>query len=79
MIASSEAMTMSADKALSDPPPTHQPWICAITGLGDRHMEKNCCVGATSSLVDQVNSLPGSHLPSLAIQSSQWWKPPSKL
>ena len=41
MIASSEAITMSADSALSLPPPTHQPCTWAMTGLRDRHIEKN--------------------------------------
>ena len=36
--ASSEATIRSAPSAKSLPPPTHQPWTWAITGLGQRQM-----------------------------------------
>ncbi len=46
MRASSLAMTRSAHSAVSEPPPRHQPWIWAITGLGVRHRHMSFWVGA---------------------------------
>ena len=78
MRASSEAMTRSPHSAVSLPPPTHQPWTCTITGLGERHMLMNCCVGASCGAVENAKSLPGSHRPSVVMYSSQCSNPPPK-
>ena len=43
--ASSAAMIRSAHSAMSLPPPTHQPWTWAMTGLGVRHMLMKLWVG----------------------------------
>ena len=77
--ASSLMITMSAQSAISLPPPTAQPCTCAITGFGVRHRLMNL---GTQPLVGEVvamNSLPGSHFPSVVRVSSQKWKPPPKL
>ena len=78
MRASSLAMTRSAHRAKSDPPPTHQPWTWAITGFGERHTLMNFWVGASAGAVAPMKSLPGSQRPSVVIPASQWWKPPPK-
>ncbi len=62
---------MSAHSAVSLPPPTHQPCTWAITGFGARHMLMNFWVGAMASAVAKTKSLPGSHLPSVFMFSSQ--------
>ena len=72
MRASSLAITRSAQSAKSLPPPTHQPWTCAITGFGERQTLMNFCVGARLGAVAPTKSLPGSHAPSVFIHSSQW-------
>ena len=69
---------MSAHSAISLPPPTHQPWIWAMTGLGVRHIDMNCWVGDSTGAVANTKSLPGSQAPSVVMRSSQWWKPPPK-
>ena len=77
--ASSLMITISAQSAISLPPPTAQPCTCAITGFGVRHRLMNL---GTQPLVGEVvamNSLPGSHFPSVVRVSSQKWKPPPKL
>ena len=76
--ASSEAITMSAPSAISLPPPMHQPWICAITGLGLRHMLMNFWVGDSEGVVAMTKSLPASHCPSVASGASQCLNPPLK-
>lgn len=69
---------MSAHKAISLPPPTHQPCTWAMTGLGVRHIAMNCWVGDSAGAVAKTKSLPGSQAPSVVIPLSQWWKPPPK-
>ena len=76
--ASSEAITRSAHKAKSLPPPTHQPWTWAITGFGARQTLMSFCVGALCGAVANAKSLPASHSPSVVIWSSQALKPPPK-
>ena len=76
--ASSEAITRSAHSAKSLPPPTHQPWTWAITGLQVRQMLISFCVGDSCGAVAIAKSLPGSHLPSVVMNSSQWRKPPPR-
>ncbi len=78
MRASSEAMTRSAQRAKSLPPPRHQPCTWAITGLGERQMLISFWVGAISGDVAIAKSLPASHAPSVVICASQWWKPSPK-
>ena len=69
--ASSEAMTRSAHRAMSLPPPTHQPWTWAITGFGVRQMLMNFWVGPYGDAA-HAKSLPGSQRPSVVTSSSQW-------
>ncbi len=71
MRASSLAMTRSAHSARSLPPPTHQPWTWAMTGLGERHRLMNRGTTPTSEAA-RAKSLPGSHAPSVVSDSSQW-------
>src|SRR5581483_7936662 len=78
MRASSEATTMSAQSDISLPPPTHQPWIWAMTGLGLRHSDMNFGTQPSVGDVVAMNSLPGSHFPSVVSRSSQWWNPAEK-
>jgi hypothetical protein len=78
MTASSLAITRSAQRAKSLPPPTHQPWTCAITGFGERQIAMNFWVGASCGAVAATKSLPGSHAPSVLIISPQCSKPPPK-
>ena len=61
MTASSEAITRSAHSAKSDPPPTHQPWTWAITGLGQRQTLISFWVGETCGAV-AITALAGSLL-----------------
>ena len=76
--ASSQAITRSAQSAKSLPPPTHQPWTCAITGFGERQTLMSFWVGEIAGAVANAKSLPASHSPSVAIMSSQASKPPPK-
>ena len=78
MRASSEAITRSAQRAMSLPPPTHQPCTWAITGFGERQILMNLGTGPTDGAVAITKSFPGSHSPSVVRPSSQWWKPPAK-
>jgi hypothetical protein len=68
-------MIRSAQRAVSLPPPTHQPCTWAITGFGDRQMLMNLSVGAVAGDIAMAKSLPGSHSPPVVRPSSQWWKP----
>ena len=65
MRASSLAITRSAHSAMSLPPPTHQPWTWAITGLGERHRLMNRGTAPRLCEVAAAKSLPGSHAPSV--------------
>ena len=55
MRASSDAITMSAQSAISLPPPTHQPCTWAITGFGLRHSDmKRGTQPVACEVTDQV-------------------------
>ena len=69
--ASSEAITRSALKAKSLPPPTHQPCTWAITGLCVRQTLRNFWFGDVLGVVTIAKSLPGSHSPSVSRPSPQ--------
>ena len=49
---------------MSLPPPTHQPWTWAITGLGQRQTHELRAGRVRARAI--AKSLPGSHLPSVA-------------
>ncbi len=72
MRASCDAMTRSAQSAMSEPPPTHQPWTWQITGFGERQMLMNLGIGPMLGAVAIAKSLPGSQRPSVVMSSSQW-------
>jgi hypothetical protein len=76
--ASSAAMTRSAHRAMSDPPPTHQPCTCATTGFGLRHRLMICGTGPVNGLVTPIMSLPGSQRPSVLRRSFQCASPSEK-
>ena len=67
---------MSAHSAMSEPPPTHQPCTCAMTGLGLLQMLMKSGTGARNGLVVPIMSLPGSQRPS--VSSSPRYSPPSR-
>ena len=49
-----------------------------MTGLDARQIAMNFCVGPVSRAVTIAKSLPGSHWPSVIMESPQCWKPPPK-
>ena len=79
MRASSDAITMSAQSAISLPPPTHQPCTWAITGFGLRHSDMKRGTQPVACEVTMIRSRPASHSPSVEMSSSQYAKPSAKL